>query len=81
MYRNSVRFYRPQRSCEGYVFTPVYDSVHRGGLPQCMLGYHPPGAGAPPPGADPPNQATTPQQTSTVADGTRPTGMHSYFHP
>ena len=45
----------------------------RGGLPQCMLGYHPQGAGtprkqippwtrhppgaAPPPGADPPDQA------------------------
>ena len=24
-------FYRPQRSCEGYVFTRVCDSVHRGG--------------------------------------------------
>ena len=38
--------YRPQRSCgQGYVFTRVCDSVHRrGGLPQCMLGYHtPPG--------------------------------------
>ena len=28
--------------CEGYVFTPVCHSVHGGGLPQCMLGYHPP---------------------------------------
>ena len=27
-YRN---FYHPQRSCEGYVFTPVCHSVHRGG--------------------------------------------------
>ena len=24
--------YRPQRSCEGYVFTRVRDSVHRGGV-------------------------------------------------
>ena len=24
---------------QGYVFTHVCDSVHRGGLPQCMLGY------------------------------------------
>ena len=31
-------FNRPQRS---YVFTRVCDSVHRGGLPKCMLGYHP----------------------------------------
>ena len=25
-------YYRPQRSCEGYVFTRVCDSVHRGGV-------------------------------------------------
>ena len=42
--------YRPQRSCEGYVFTPVCLSTGgMGGLPQCMLGYHhPPGADHPP---------------------------------
>ena len=35
--------YRPQRSCgQGHIFTPVCHSVHRGGLPQCMLGYQPP---------------------------------------
>ena len=28
----------------GYVFTRVYDSVHMGGLPHCMLRYPPPGA-------------------------------------
>ena len=27
---NLINFYRPQRSCEGYVFTPVCHSVHRG---------------------------------------------------
>ena len=37
-----IVFYRPQRSCEGYVFTPVCHSVHGGALSQCMLGYHPP---------------------------------------
>ena len=32
---------------QGNIFTPVCHSVHRGGLPQCMLGYHhPPGPGA-----------------------------------
>ena len=36
----------PQRSCEGYVFTPVCLST--GGLPQCLLGYHPPRADTPP---------------------------------
>ena len=50
--------YHPQRSCEGYVITPVCHSVHRGGLPQCILGYHAPRADSlwteapPPPGAD-----------------------------
>ena len=35
--------YRPQRSCgQGNIFTPVCHSIHGGGLPQCMLGYHPP---------------------------------------
>ena len=29
-----INFYRPQRSCgQGYVFTRVCDSVHRGGSP------------------------------------------------
>ena len=33
-----------KRSLEqGNIFTPVCHSVHRGGLPPCMLGYHPPG--------------------------------------
>ena len=53
-------FYRPQRSCgQGNIFTPVCHSVHRGRLPHCMLGYHPPGADTPP-GADPPEQTPPP---------------------
>ena len=28
----SINHYRPQRSCEGYVFTPVCHSVHRRGV-------------------------------------------------
>ena len=52
---------------QGYIFTGVCDSVHGGGggLPQCMLGYHPnqqggsPWQGDPPPGkADPPGKET-----------------------
>ena len=45
--------YRPQQSCEGYVFAPVRLSTGGGqGLPQCMLGYppetrHPLAAGTP----------------------------------
>ena len=52
-------FFRPQQSCKGYVFTPVCHSVHRGGLPQCMLG-HPPGSKHTPLGAGTPNGAGTP---------------------
>ena len=46
-----VNIYRPQRSCgQGNVFTRGCDSVHREGLPQCMLGYHTP---PPPEGGTP----------------------------
>ena len=38
---------------QGNVFTGICDSVHKGGLPQCMLGYHPPAA-------DPPQAGTPP---------------------
>ena len=60
-------------------------SVHRGGLPQCMLGYHHPSRSRPPlprdqahpqdeatPGAD-----TPPGKTAAAADSTHPAGMHS----
>ena len=30
-YLKSNDIYRPQQSCEGYVFTPVCDSVNKGG--------------------------------------------------
>ena len=63
-------YYRPQRKCEGYVFTPVFLSTVGGGLPHCMLGYPP---RRHPPGREPP----LPQQTTTAVDGTHPTGMHS----
>ena len=48
---------------QGNVFTGVCDSVHRGGLPQCMLGY-PPGSRHPPPRkqAPPQEQAPSPEQ-------------------
>ena len=63
-------FSRPQRSCEGYVFTPVYRSVHGGVcLSACWdtsppthkeqatpweYALPPPGAGTSPPGSRPP---------------------------
>ena len=63
--------YRSQRSCDqGYIFTRVCDSVHRGGL---RAGRTPPGPGrhplspdqADPPrqGEPPPDQADTPPRT------------------
>ena len=71
-------------------FTGVCDSVHRWGLPQCMLGYHPPGTRHPP-RADPPPRAVTPNpypprsspppgaehagRYGQHAGGTHPTGM------
>ena len=53
---------------QGYVFTGVCDSVHRGGLPQCMLGYPPeqtPLQSRHPPEADTPlpREQTPPDQT------------------
>ena len=77
--------YRPQRSCEGYVFTGVCLST--GGV--CSRGVSGPGGrlllggllwgvwssgdGIPAcTEADPP-----PEETATAADGTHPTGMHS----
>ena len=49
--------------CKGYVFTRICHSVHRGGLPQCMLEYTPladnPRANNPP-WADTPRPDTSP---------------------
>ena len=75
--KNTGYHYRPQRSCgQGNISTPVCRSVHRGGLPQCMLGYPPPGADIPPEqtpsplGADPPG-ADTPHWEQTPPTGSR----------
>ena len=74
-------FYRPQRSCgQGNIFTPVCHSVHRGVLPQCMLGYQPPPDHTPPiprdhthpQGPDPPGTRSPQDQTPTPPPGTRP---------
>ena len=43
--------------CESYVLTRVCHSVHMGGLPQCMLGYPPPGPDTPPRPGTPQDQA------------------------
>ena len=63
-------YYRPERSCEGYVFTSVCLSM--GGVSlSASWDTPPPGAGTPPGSRDPR------QQTTTAADGTHPTGMRS----
>ena len=54
----SINFYRPQRSCEGYVFTPVYQSFCSQGRE--YLGRHPPGPGTHPPGPGAPLWAGSP---------------------
>ena len=50
-------------------------STGGGGLPQCMLGYHPPGADTPqeqtPPGEDTPQGPDPPDQTPLGADPPR----------
>ena len=70
--------YRPLRSCEGYVFTPVCLSTGRGGLPQCRdttpLGAGTPRADTPqeqasPPRSRPPQSRNPREQTPT---GSRP---------
>ena len=49
---------------QGNVFTGVCDSVNRGGLSQCMLGYHPPREQAPPPRSrHPPWEQAPPKKT------------------
>ena len=67
----SYTFYRPQRSCgQGNIFTPVCHSVHRGGLPQCMLGYQPPWDQTPPgPGRPPPRPGRPPPRPGRPHSG------------
>ena len=56
--------YRPQRSCgQGYVFTRVRNSVHRGGSPWSggiSLPGDPPGQGRPPHKGEPPGTRENP---------------------
>ena len=91
---NSRSCYRPQRSCEGYVFTRVCNSVHGGvAIPACIAGGIPACLAA---GLQGRGGAACSgryllragvwrpprKQTATVADGTYPTGMHScYYRP
>ena len=58
---------------QGYVFTGVCDSVHRGGVPDQV---HPPGPGTPPNQVHPPT-AEHGGRYGQFAGGTHPTGMQS----
>ena len=63
-------YYRPQRSCgQGYVFTRVCDSVHRGGSPGRE---NPPRQGEPPPQENPPAGRNPPWAGRTPPDQANP---------
>ena len=67
----SLPHYRPQRSCESYVFTGI--CLSEGGcLPQCMVGYTP--QSRHPPGADPPPRNRQPSRSRHPA-GSRHTSL------
>ena len=82
MYNYSNNNYRLQQSWAKVIFSQacVKNSVHSGGgcLPQCMLGYTPPGPGrTPPPEQTPPGSrhplaADTPQQQTPPGSRHRP---------
>ena len=83
-----MNYYRPQLSCEGYVFTRICHSAHGGdAIPACIAdgipAYLAAGGGLLPGGCLVPGEGgaleTPPKQTATVADGTHPTGMHSCY--
>ena len=58
---------------QGNIFTGVCDSVHMGrGLPQCMLGYHPPGTRHHPPGSGTPQDQAPPRNKYPLEPGTCP---------
>ena len=81
--RSSVYNYRPQRSCEGHVFTGVCLSTG-GCLPQCMLRYTPPQSRHPPeqtplpPGGRhcPPEQTHTPGADTPLQSRHPPQSRH-----
>ena len=61
---SSMLYYRPQRSWGKVMFLHVCVILFTGGgvLPQCMLGYHPPGTRHhPPPSRPPPGSVPSPQ--------------------
>ena len=67
IFQRMLYYYRPQRSCgQGYIFTSVCHSVHKGGLPHCMLGYPP--AKETPPGDPPAKETPLPRRPPRQGD-------------
>ena len=77
--QNSPEYiYRPQQSCEGYLFTPVCQSFcSQGGLAQCMLGCQTPSPdqASPRPGT-PPVQAPPRAGTPSPLEQAPPRSRH-----
>ena len=70
-----IYYYRPQRSCEGYIFTRVCLSTGGSiwaGTPQDQV--HPPGTRYTSQGP-----GTPPKEMATVVNGMHPTRMHSFL--
>ena len=75
-------FTASKQSCgQGNIFAPVCHSVHRGGLPHCILGYTPPGpeVGTPREQASPWEQ--TPHWEQNVLGANTPPPRSRYPHP
>ena len=80
-------YYRPQRSCDKVMFLHLSVILFTG---ERVSSRHPPGSrhrreqtvDTPCPRVDPPPEQTSPppRETATAADGTHPTGMHSFWN-
>ena len=62
---------------QGNIFAPVCHSVHMGGLPQCILGYPPPGSRHPPP----PSRHHHPQEQIPPWEEIPPGSRHNHPPP
>ena len=73
-------FYRPQRSCGKVMFSQASVILFAGGVSQHALGQNPPPDRHPPVKHRPHlgRQHRPPPPTTTAADGTHPTGIHSF---
>ena len=76
--------YRPQRSCKGYIFTPICHSVYRGRVCLSACWDTTPRSRQPPLGPDtpweqaPPRPDTTPVEQAPTPDQTPPRTRHPW---